>query len=84
MLCMCAGKPGQSMVKEPLSPSQLRIKVLAPIVTGAALAALLLQDWGEGTVFSGVRPAVKSALNRVLGAQQPPRSNSKSDTSAEA
>ena len=72
------------MVKESLSPSQLRVKVITPIITGAVLAVLLLQDWGEGTVFSGVRPAVKSVLNRTFGAQQPPRSSNPPDSSADA
>jgi hypothetical protein len=35
-------------------------------VTGVILATLLLHNWGEGTVFSGIRPAVKSALNRAF------------------
>ncbi len=86
--CAYAGIPsGQSMVQEPLSPSQLRIKLVTTVVTGAALAVLLLQDWGEGTVFSGVRPAVKSVLNRALGAQKPSSSSapaSQSDSSGHA
>lgn len=65
------------MVREHLAPSQLRIKVLAPLITGAAFAVLLLQDWGEGTVFSGIRPALKSVLNRAIGPQQ---SHSSSDS----
>lgn len=48
------------------SLNQRRVKAVTPIVTGALLAALLLHNWGEGTVFSGIRPAVKSTLNRVF------------------
>ena len=75
------------MVQEPLSPSQLRIKLATTVITGAALAVLLLQDWGEGTIFSGVRPAVKSVLNRALGAEKSSSSSapaSQSDSSAQA
>jgi hypothetical protein len=53
------------------SLNQRRVKALTPFVTGAALAALLLHNWGEGTVFSGIRPALKSVFNRTLGGQPP-------------
>ena len=55
------------MREEPLTRTQLRIKAITAVVTGVSLASLLLYDWGDGNVFSGVRPAVKSVLNRVLG-----------------
>ena len=57
------------MVEEPQSRTQLRIKAATPVITGLALIALLLHDWGEGNVFSGIRPAIKSSLNRLYGTQ---------------
>ena len=59
------------MVEEPQSRAQLRIKAATPVITGVALVALLLHDWGEGNVFSGIRPALKSSLNRLYGTQPP-------------
>lgn len=57
------------MANEPLTPAQSRIKAATVLLTTVAGCALLLHDWGPGTVFSGVRPAVKSVLNRVYGTQ---------------
>ncbi|KAK9807167.1 hypothetical protein WJX73_003072 [Symbiochloris irregularis] len=62
------------MANEPLTPAQSRIKAATVLLTTVAGCALLLHDWGPGTVFSGVRPAVKSVLNRVYGTQ-PQQSN---------
>jgi hypothetical protein len=59
------------MVQESQTRVQLRIKAATPVITGLALVALLLHDWGEGNVFSGIRPAVKSTLNQLYGAQPP-------------
>ena len=60
------------MTKERQTKAQLRIKAATPVITGLALAGLLLNDWGEGNVFSGIRPAVRSALNKLYGTQPPP------------
>jgi len=65
--CLC-----QSMREDPPSPSQLKIKAITPIVTCATLAVLLLYDWGEGNVFSGIRPAVKSVFNSLLNPKPKP------------
>lgn len=59
------------MVEEPPSPAHLRLKAGTAVVTVALTLGLLLFDWdsasGHQTVFSGVRPAVKAALNRLYG-----------------
>ena len=55
------------MREDPPTRAQLRIKAVTAVVTGVSLATLLLYDWGDDNVFSGVRPAVKSVLNRLLG-----------------
>ena len=80
LLCVlaCRGPALRYMTKEPQTKVQLRIKAATPIVTGLALAALLLNDWGEGNVFSGIRPAVRSALNRLYGTQSPPPDSKRS------
>ena len=62
------------MREEPPTRIQLRIKTITAVVTAASLAALLLYDWGDDNVFSGIRPAVKSVLNRLLGPSQKPDS----------
>ena len=62
------------MIEEPPTRTQLRIKAITTIVTGASLATLLLYDWGEDNVFSGVRPGVKLVLNRLLGTNPKPDS----------
>ncbi len=62
------------MREEPPTRIQLRIKTITAVVTGASLATLLLYDWGDDNVFSGIRPAVKSVLNRLLGSSQKPDS----------
>ena len=67
------------MGDEPLTPFQSRVKAGALIITTAAGLALLLHDWGPGTVFSGIRPAVKSILNRAYGIQPQRSQASKSD-----
>lgn len=52
---------------------QLRVKTGAAVSTAVALAALLLYDWdaaqGHKTVFSGIRPALRSVLDRAYGVQ---------------
>lgn len=65
------------MREEPPSPFQLRVKAGAAILTAAAAAALLLLDWDANAsraplgptenVFSGIRPAIKRALNALYG-----------------
>ena len=55
------------MAKEPLTPFQSRLKAGTFVITSVAAFALLLHDWGPNNVFSGVRPAVKAALNRAYG-----------------
>ncbi len=59
------------MVEEPPSPAHLRLKAGTAVVTVALTLGLLLFDWdaasGHQTVFSGVRPAVKAALNQLYG-----------------
>jgi hypothetical protein len=61
------------MREEPVTPSQLRVKAVTAVVTAGALLALLLNDWGEGNVFSPIRPALRGALNRAYGLPQPPQ-----------
>lgn len=61
---------------DPPDRFQLRVKAGTAVVTGVALATLLLFDWnrataGHPTVFSGIRPAVKAALNRLYGVEPP-------------
>lgn len=70
------------MIEEPPSPFQLRVKAGAIVLTAAAGAALLLLDWDSNAsraplgptenVFSGIRPAIKRALNALYGV--PPKS----------
>ncbi|KAL4425597.1 hypothetical protein ABPG75_009613 [Micractinium tetrahymenae] len=59
------------MVEEPPSPAHLRLKAGTAVATVALTVGLLLFDWdaasGHQTVFSGVRPAIKAALNRLYG-----------------
>lgn len=57
------------MAHEPLTPFQSRLKAATLVITTAAGVALLLHDWGPGNVFSDIRPAVKSVLNRAYGVQ---------------
>lgn len=59
------------MPEELPTPGQLRIKAATAVVTAISVGALLLYDWGPDNVFSGIRPAVKSALNRIYGVQSP-------------
>ena len=59
------------MHEDPPTRSQLRVKALTVVVTAGALLTLVLHDWGEGTVFSPIRPALRGALNRVYGLPQP-------------
>lgn len=58
---------------EPPSKFQLRVKAGTAVITALTAAFLLLHDWdrasGHPTVFSGVRPAVKRALNRLYGVE---------------
>ena len=65
------------MIEDPPSRTQLRIKAITAVITGASLATLLLYDWGDDNVFSGIRPTVKSVLNRLL------RSSPKPDSKAQ-
>ena len=75
MWCLiCRSRARWSMREEPPTRTQLRIKAITALITGASLATLLLHDWGDNNVFSGVRPAVKSVLNRLLGSSQKPDS----------
>ena len=53
------------MVNDPLTPRQSRLRAATLVITTAAGLTLLLQDWGPGNAFSGIRPALKSVLNRV-------------------
>ena len=52
---------------------QLRVKAATVVVSAGALLTLLLHDWGDNTVFSPIRPALRAALNRVYGLPQPPQ-----------
>ena len=56
---------------EPPTPQQLKVKAWTAVATVIVTAACLLYDWdkstGAPTVFSGVRPAVKRALNQLYG-----------------
>ena len=58
--------------------SALRASVIpgTAVVTGLVLVTALLYDWSGGTgkphVFSPIRPAVKSALNRLYGVTPKP------------
>lgn len=55
------------------TPAHLRLKAATAVVTVAITVGLLLCDWdtntghGHPTVFTTVRPAIKSALNRLYG-----------------
>jgi hypothetical protein len=55
----------------PPSGFQLRVKAWTVVLTTATIAALLLNDWdaatGRETVFSGIRPTIKNALNTIYG-----------------
>lgn len=61
----------QRMIEEPPNPAHLKLKAATAVATVALAAGLLLFDWdaqtGHQTVFSSVRPTVKSALNRLYG-----------------
>jgi hypothetical protein len=60
------------MLREPdQTPLQRGIKVGTALVTVVLLGGLLLADWGPNNVFSGVRPAVKSTLNRFYKVDRP-------------
>ena len=53
-------------------PGALKLKAFTAVATAALALGLLLVEWepvtgGQPNVFSGVRPAVKSALNRFYG-----------------
>ena len=53
-------------------PGALKLKAFTAVATAALALGLILVDWepatgGQPNVFSGVRPAVKSALNRFYG-----------------
>ena len=62
-------------VPEPPSAFQLRVKTWTAVVTAGALVSCLLHDWdgsaGHPTVFGGIRPAIKSVLNKVYGISDP-------------
>lgn len=51
--------------------THLRVKAGTAVATAACLTFLVLLDWdhiiGRKTVFSGIRPAVKSCLNSAFG-----------------
>lgn len=74
------------VVPEPPTQHQLRIKAWTAVATAAAMATLLLYDWdaatGHKNIFSGIRPAVRSALNRVYGVDPPAPVASKAQGSA--
>ena len=44
---------------------QRRVKAGTAVACVAATVVLLLHDWGEGNVFSGIRPALKRRLNQA-------------------
>lgn len=60
------------MREDPPTPGQLRIKAATTVVTAGVLLSLLLHNWGEGNVFSPIRPALRSFFNRLYGLPQPP------------
>ena len=74
----------QRLMEEPPTAKHLRLKAGTAVATVAVTLGLLLFDWdlatgGHQTVFSGVRPAVKAALNRLYGrGGQPERQQSSS------
>ena len=74
LIAFCRSCARWYMIEEPPTRTQLRIKAITAVITGASLAALLLHDWGDDNVFSGIRPAVKSVLNRLLGTSPKPDS----------
>ena len=57
------------MADEPLTPLQSRLKAGTFVLTVGVGVALLLYDWGPGNCFSGIRPGIKSVLNRAYGVQ---------------
>jgi hypothetical protein len=56
---------------EPSNQFQARTKTLTVAISVITLSTLLLYDWDKSTgyrnVFSGIRPAVKAAFNRIYG-----------------
>lgn len=59
-------------MEDPPTPAHLRLKAGTIVATVALAVGLLLFDWdtalgGHHTVFTSVRPAVKTALNRLYG-----------------
>ena len=50
----------------PSAKFQLRVKQGTRVITAVAFVALLLHDWGPGTVFSGIRPALDSVLGEFI------------------
>ncbi len=44
---------------------QRRVKAGTAVACVVATVVLLLHDWGEGNVFSGIRPALKRRFNQA-------------------
>lgn len=56
---------------EPPSRFQLQVKAWTVVATAATFAGLILYDWDKSTgyenIFSGIRPAIKSRVDKLYG-----------------
>jgi hypothetical protein len=63
---------------------QRQVRAWTGIITIATFAGLLMYDWdthvGHHNVFSGIRPKIKSVLNRLYGVE-PSKANDTNSSS---